>query len=107
MGREIILSEVDHEVDEAKAVFQNLYVHFKLSSNIHWKFPGSEWHEDLMGCRYVNDENYNGGVKILDTVPVFCAMESNYRSWVYGFAHMAIRADMPEAMQEFRGLYSI
>ncbi|TXG53026.1 hypothetical protein EZV62_022195 [Acer yangbiense] len=23
-----------------------------FSASVHWKFPGSEWHEDWMGCRY-------------------------------------------------------
>ncbi|KAK4841043.1 hypothetical protein QYF36_024316 [Acer negundo] len=51
--------------------------------------------------RYVNDDGYNGGIEILDTVHVFQAMELNYRAWVHGFVPEAIGADMPEAIQEF------
>ncbi|KAK0606506.1 hypothetical protein LWI29_038454 [Acer saccharum] len=58
--------------------------------------------------RYVNDNGYNGGVEILDTVHVIQAMESNYQAWVHGFVPQAIGADMPEAIQEFsRTLFNI
>ncbi|TXG54684.1 hypothetical protein EZV62_019940 [Acer yangbiense] len=51
--------------------------------------------------RYVNDDGYNGGIEIHDTVQVFQAMELNYSAWVHGFVPEAVRANMPEAKQEF------
>ncbi|KAL5819555.1 hypothetical protein ACOSQ3_023492 [Xanthoceras sorbifolium] len=51
--------------------------------------------------RYVNDDDYEGGIEIADTVRVLEAMELNYQAWVHGFVPEAIGGDMPEAIQEF------
>ncbi|KAK0589286.1 hypothetical protein LWI29_012126 [Acer saccharum] len=51
--------------------------------------------------RYVNDDGYNGGIEIHDTVHVFQVMELNYPTWVHGSVPEAVGVDMPEAIQEF------
>ncbi|KAL6504588.1 Strigolactone receptor D14 [Orobanche hederae] len=51
--------------------------------------------------RFLNDEDYQGGFDRGEIEEVFSAMESNYESWVGGFAPLAVGADVPEAVREF------
>lgn len=49
----------------------------------------------------MNDNSYHGGFERAEIEAVLAAMETNYKSWVQGYAPLAIGADVPEAVQEF------
>ncbi|KAK1274999.1 putative strigolactone esterase DAD2 [Acorus gramineus] len=51
--------------------------------------------------RFLNDGDYHGGFERAEIDKVFAAMESNYESWVRGFAPLAVGADVPAAVREF------
>ncbi|KAK2660140.1 hypothetical protein Ddye_006673 [Dipteronia dyeriana] len=51
--------------------------------------------------RFLNDEDYHGGFEEAEVQKVFSAMEGNYEAWVYGFAPLAVGADVPAAVREF------
>ncbi|KAJ3687786.1 hypothetical protein LUZ61_016950 [Rhynchospora tenuis] len=57
----------------------------------------------LIGCspRFLNDNNYHGGFERGEIEAVLAAMETNYKSWVHGYAPLVVGADVPEAVQEF------
>jgi len=51
--------------------------------------------------RFLNDNNYHGGFERAEIEAVLAAMETNYKSWVQGYAPLVVGADVPEAVQEF------
>jgi pimeloyl-ACP methyl ester carboxylesterase len=51
--------------------------------------------------RFLNDNNYHGGFERGEIEAVLAAMETNYKSWVQGYAPLVVGADVPEAVQEF------
>lgn len=60
-------------------------------------------------CRYLNDENYFGGNEVADLEALFEAMSSNYKTWVAGFAPLAVLgpADSPGVQEFSRTLFSL
>ncbi|KAJ0024083.1 hypothetical protein Pint_08649 [Pistacia integerrima] len=51
--------------------------------------------------RFLNDNDYHGGFEQGEIEKLFTAMERNYEAWVYGFAPLAVGADVPAAVREF------
>lgn len=51
--------------------------------------------------RFLNDEDYHGGFEEAEIDKVFRAMEANYEAWAYGYAPLAVGADVPAAVREF------
>ncbi|KAL6995367.1 DASH complex subunit dad2 [Sarracenia purpurea var. burkii] len=51
--------------------------------------------------RFLNDKDYHGGFEQDEIEKVFSAMEANYKAWVYGYAPLAVGADVPAAVREF------
>jgi sigma-B regulation protein RsbQ len=51
--------------------------------------------------RYIDDDDYAGGFSHADVEGLIRSMETNYRSWVAGFAPLAIYAPVPEAVEDF------
>eukprot|EP00243_Klebsormidium_subtile_P004776 TRINITY_DN18929_c0_g1_i1.p1 TRINITY_DN18929_c0_g1~~TRINITY_DN18929_c0_g1_i1.p1 ORF type:complete len:268 (-),score=49.88 TRINITY_DN18929_c0_g1_i1:254-1057(-) len=59
--------------------------------------------------RYLNDENYFGGNEVAGLEALFEAMSSNYKTWVAGFAPLAVLgpADSPGVQEFSRTLFSL
>lgn len=51
--------------------------------------------------RFLNDDDYHGGFEEAEIDKVFRAMEANYEAWAYGYAPLAVGADVPAAVREF------
>ncbi|KAJ4701623.1 putative Sigma factor sigb regulation protein rsbq [Melia azedarach] len=51
--------------------------------------------------RFLNDDDYHGGFEMAEIEKVFKAMEANYEAWAYGYAPLAVGADVPAAVREF------
>lgn len=51
--------------------------------------------------RYIDDGDYVGGFSEADIKGLIRSMETNFRSWVAGFAPLAIYAPVPEAVEDF------
>ncbi|KAL0291529.1 UNVERIFIED_CONTAM: putative esterase KAI2 [Sesamum calycinum] len=56
----------------------------------------------LFGFRFVNTDDYYGGFEQEDIEQLCSAMETNYKSWISGFAPLVVGGDMDSvAVQEF------
>ncbi|KAL0461829.1 UNVERIFIED_CONTAM: putative esterase KAI2 [Sesamum latifolium] len=56
----------------------------------------------LFGFRFVNTDDYYGGFEQEDIDQLCSAMETNYKSWISGFAPLVVGGDMDSvAVQEF------
>lgn len=51
--------------------------------------------------RFLNDDDYHGGFEEAEIDKVSRAMEANYEAWAYGYAPLAVGADVPAAVREF------